>query len=782
MTTASRRVSPPACCGCTGELAGWAILRRNLRVLGTSRASLPGALWPAVVLTASAVYYAVGVLWLRARRGAGIPSFDLYTSFYPNIHYALRSLREGGGLLWNPFQDCGQPFYGESLTGLLYPVNLVFALLDREPALVASVVVNLFIGGIGAFLLCRELRLAVVAALCGALAFQLGGTAAMLAAWTPTNIAVYVWIPVAMWRAERVLRQPSVANGVWLGVALTLQLLPGYPQPWLFTYQLIGLRIAWAVIGRQAQRPFAVVAVIALGCVLPLFLGAVQLLPWIEVARDSVRPSRLSAAEIGNSYTWAAIRTALTNYRGHAYPSNAVTLAGAMLCTAAICRRRRGGLALFYFGLVVLYACLSLGPDGPLFEWYAKLPMGSTFRMPIRFLWVSGYALAVLTAFGVDALLRQANGRSVPARARGVALTAVGGALFYAFVPRLPTAAEWLVIIALTIAGVLLAWGGRAGLPAFIVVLALFLNLASMSKWVINGLRAGDLYDANAEAFALLRERMTPQDRVALVGAHVDLALMPKSASLFRVASIYDYTPQASRAYADFYTWMRIGRATRIINDWYYPMDGPLPPGFNERLFNLTAARYLLVGHKAEPRMGHSPTWRVLAQNARWTIYENPRALARARFVARIEVVPEERVLPMLAGGAVQPAEVALVVEAPASAFHGQDADASGAVRVVVDEPERLVVRVEATAAGFLFLADQYAPGWEARVNGAPAELLRANHAFRLVEVPAGGSDVVFRYRPRSLYLGALLSSLTVLALAVAAGQGAVRRARAGAG
>lgn len=743
---------------------------------------MPGALWPALVLTAAAVYFAVGVLWLRARRGAGIPSFDLYTSYYPNIHYALHSLREGGGLLWNPFQNCGQPFYGDSLTGLLYPVNVVFALLDREAAVVASVIVNLLIGGIGTFLLCREMHLATLAALCGALAFQLGGTAAMLAAWMPTIIAVYAWIPVSMWRMERVLKQPSVANGVWLGVVLTLQLLPGYPQPLLFTYQLIGLRVAWAAIGRQLRRPFAVAAVIALGCALPLFLGAVQLLPWIEVARASLRPSRLGPAEIGLSYTWATIRTSLRDYRTNAYPSNVVTLAGAMLCIPAICGRRRGNLALFYFGLVVLYAFLSLGPNGPLFEWYAKLPMGSTFRMPIRFLWVSGYALAVLTGFGVDALLRQANRPSVSGRAGGVALTAVGGALFYAFVPRLPTAAEWLVIIALTVAGILLAWRGRTGLPALILALALFLNLASMSEWVINGLRPGDLYDANAEAFTLLRERMTPQDRVALIGAHADLALMPKSASLFRVASIYDYAPQASRTYADFYTWMRIGRAPRYINDWYYPLAGPLPPGFNERLFDLTAARYLLVGRRAEQKIGHSPAWRVLEPSARWTIYENPRALARARFVARIEVVAPERVLPMLAGGAVDPTRVALVAEPPASGFHGQNADATAAVRVVVDEPERLEVRVDATAAGFLFLADQYASGWEARVNGAPAEIVRANHAFRLVEVPAGASDVVFRYRPRSLYIGALVSLLTALALVLVAGQGAVRRARARAG
>ena len=74
-----------------------------------------------------------------------------------------------------------------------------------------------------------------------------------------------------------------------------------------------------------------------------------------------------------------------------------------------------------------------------------------------------------------------------------------------------------------------------------------------------------------------------------------------------------------------------------------------------------------------------------------------------------------------------------------------------------------MAIDVDASAPGFLFLADQYAPGWTATVDGAPAEILRANYAFRLVAVPAGRSEVVFRYRPRSLWIGGLISLVTAL-------------------
>ncbi len=64
-------------------------------------------------------------------------------------------------------------------------------------------------------------------------------------------------------------------------------------------------------------------------------------------------------------------------------------------------------------------------------------------------------------------------------------------------------------------------------------------------------------------------------------------------------------------------------------------------------------------------------------------------------------------------------------------------------------------------------LADQYASGWTARVNGEPVEILRANHAFRLVQVPQGESEVVFAYRPRGLWPGAAVSLATAIALVV---------------
>ena len=123
-----------------------------------------------------------------------------------------------------------------------------------------------------------------------------------------------------------------------------------------------------------------------------------------------------------------------------------------------------------------------------------------------------------------------------------------------------------------------------------------------------------------------------------------------------------------------------------------------------------------------------------------------------------------------LASGRDNLRQVALLDAPPPSGFKGTaDPAADGGATFLVDQPERVVVRAHATAPGFLHLADQYATGWYATVNGAPTPVLRANHVFRAVEVPAGESLVELRYAPASLWLGAAITGATLVAILGAA-------------
>jgi hypothetical protein len=76
-------------------------------------------------------------------------------------------------------------------------------------------------------------------------------------------------------------------------------------------------------------------------------------------------------------------------------------------------------------------------------------------------------------------------------------------------------------------------------------------------------------------------------------------------------------------------------------------------------------------------------------------------------------------------------------------------------------------IEVDSEGAGMVVIAQSYYPAWKARVNGQPAPLLKANHAFQAVRVPAGASRVRLVYEDRWFQAGCGIS-LGTLALLLA--------------
>lgn len=84
-------------------------------------------------------------------------------------------------------------------------------------------------------------------------------------------------------------------------------------------------------------------------------------------------------------------------------------------------------------------------------------------------------------------------------------------------------------------------------------------------------------------------------------------------------------------------------------------------------------------------------------------------------------------------------------------------------VPLTIDQPDHLEMTVKCPQPGFLVLTDTYFPGWNAEVDGKPAEILRANYLFRAVRVEPGEHRVVFSYRPMSFTIAVLLFLCGVL-------------------
>jgi hypothetical protein len=204
-----------------------------------------------------------------------------------------------------------------------------------------------------------------------------------------------------------------------------------------------------------------------------------------------------------------------------------------------------------------------------------------------------------------------------------------------------------------------------------------------------------------------------------------------------------------------------------------YPVLGYFP-FVNRSLLDLLGVRYrLLPSNELLPDKG----WQPVTQDAEphgynissrgglqtlppYTVYENQQALPRAFLVPRAQPLPaRSEVLRALKNTNFK--ETVLLegytgrsAEAESTRAEASTADFFRPAAMVCYLPNRVELRVEAKASGFLVLTDVWYPGWTCTVDGAATRIHRANYTFRAVVVPAGEHEVVFRFEPAPYRLG----------------------------
>jgi hypothetical protein len=157
---------------------------------------------------------------------------------------------------------------------------------------------------------------------------------------------------------------------------------------------------------------------------------------------------------------------------------------------------------------------------------------------------------------------------------------------------------------------------------------------------------------------------------------------------------------------------------------------------------------------------------------AQWTLFRYTPSRGRAWCVAEAEVaVDRDDSLQRVCSAEFEPYR-RVVLEGTGASARTATAELASKVEWLVDEPTRVALRVETSAPSHLVISQPHYPGWKARVRGVDAPLLRADHAFCALDLPAGTSEVELVFEPRSIVVGlaisaafaALLVAVTVLA------------------
>jgi hypothetical protein len=750
---------------------------------------------------------------------------DLSLAFRGRFLFLRDSLRAGVFPLWDPYPANGQAAVNDALYQLFHLPSLPIRLL--LPDIVAYntwIALPVPLAGVGMYLFLRR-HVQPWAAAFGGIAYAVGGPIV-----ASTNFPNLSWsvaaAPFVFWSLDRLIARPAAASTVLVAGVVALQALAGEPVTLVTTLLAAGAYVTF-VDGRWRQP--RVVCLAALGEGAGMLLAAIQYVPIMVAARHSLRADSmdvgfwafhpLALIELfiphffGDYYNSSLRETvwmvALNSGRDPFYYTLYVGVPVVLLAVVAALSGRRQ--TVFWAAVVVLCAVASLGPYTPVYPFLRQVfPPLRTFRFPVKYLSMSGFGVAVLAAFAVHWLIE----RRMPRRpllitvigAAALAALAYGAVAWVVVAPAQPI--RWFFDLALWAKVPRPLQGAEFVLyRARPLLTALFLKLACAAflLWVAaSGRRERRLACVVFALFSVVdlvasNRDVNPTMEAALLGKPEWVTKIPENphervyvgGRLEGYINVLDVDAPKYSTVFDTLDQMK-QRYMAITQSVFYPSGWKLREATTFDLPVLWSKEYSRMGGWFNVASRADRLLYLRRAGVRYTVLPTPpfpgaqplaQQFATEQMhlydtfpgVQRTYVVPDALIGPSvewqiqgLFETRFDPSKGVLTSDPPPPATGVPGAAVPASAVFVEDGLNRVIVRAGLPADGYLALLDTYDPDWHVDVDGTAAPLMRANGLFRAVHVARGTHIVTFTYHPSALYLGAQISIVTALALAIA--------------
>ncbi|GBD09333.1 hypothetical protein HRbin22_01583 [Candidatus Thermoflexus japonica] len=393
---------------------------------------------------------------------------DLVLENYAWKRFLVAAFRRGELPLWNPYLFAGAPFLANGQHSALYPFTILFLVFPIPQAYGLFNALQLFLAGLGMYLLARTWGLGRAAATFAGVAYELSAFMVVSLVF-PMIVAGAAWLPYLLAALHAVIeRRPLFGRPTalpWMlaaALALGMNILAGHVEITYYTVLIgagYGLWGAWRTWRRIRAPSLArwIRALTTLGWVglalgLGFALGAAQWVPLYEVVRENFREGTATLQQVlGWAYPWRhllvflipdfygnpshhGVRDVFTgewvpftvNAYGQPNPNGAFTShwgiknyveGGAYLgllpwafAILALARRRFRLRSSAPIGFLILLAGLSFSfafglPTYALL--YYGLPGIRQLHSPFRWIWPFTLAMAGLAGAGFDQMLQE---------------------------------------------------------------------------------------------------------------------------------------------------------------------------------------------------------------------------------------------------------------------------------------------------------------------------------------------------------------------------------------
>jgi len=473
-----------------------------------------------------------------------------------------------------------------------------------------------------------------------------------------------------------------------------------------------------------------------------------------------------------------------------------------LLAALSFCSRRRK-LQAAMAGVAAVSIALALGSHNPGYQWlFDHMALFRLGRYPSKYFLLGSLSIAILASLGLEVVL---GAGQLDSRGRRLLRAVAGGCLAVGVIlvlinvtwqahafrweqwiraldsPEASAAPKNLPAILSQLRGSLLSSGAFLTLASVLVLLGGRWRRASLVGGILLLLITAELLPANLRLTPLISDAdvaFVPEVNryLARDGPRDQYRVAPPTL-LRRISDLELRVPNLSSAWLTLFYKMSGQPFYGIMNGIQYSLDRSvdfLGTAESDTLWKICVSvpeqdRIRLLAKLNTPvilsveELRH-PGIRLigtfdLRSNIRLNVYWLENTIGRAYFAPNVEKAASHA---DALGRFIRPDFPfgnTVVLEDP-QAENRAGVNVSGIARIERYESGRVSCSVEAGGAGYLVLLDSFYPGWNAYLDGAKAEVLRANYAFRAVAVPAGAHRVELRYRPASFYRGLVFTLL----------------------
>ena len=333
--------------------------------------------------------------------------WDLADVTYPAQKYFADSVHAWRLPYWTPFLYSGMPFLSDPQTGAWYPLHWPFYLIGITPRILFwELALHSFLALAGAFLLARKLFGDPVAAAIAAMFYAWGGFFAAHSSQLGKFEAAAL-LPWLLW-ASLLERRSWLLTGTFAGLIV----LAGDFDAALYCF----FALACSLIAQWSRR--AITAAVATP-VIGFCLGAVVILPWLEIVRYAAHPVTSPAASL-RAIALAGVMSAdyfgliSGNYSGPEEIRQFYLYGGLLLLPLAVAGLFRKFRITAMLALIVPGLWYAFGPAAGLARLLKLLPGFRDAHAPVEIWFVPALGLALAAGSGAAWVAEKMGQKRLP--------------------------------------------------------------------------------------------------------------------------------------------------------------------------------------------------------------------------------------------------------------------------------------------------------------------------------------------------------------------------------